>query len=218
MRACGETTERARCGGLKGVAAMWRRIQDAFALTDQGMKDFMRGAGFCALANLMLMLPIVVLYFVASDFIRYLDDPSVGLPGMALYAAGIVAGISRDVHGGVQRKRSQAHRHRGAFAPASALVFRKARFVRFDERYHEGLLRSGAPVLAHYAADFRHGRFDAGIRRYDVRVRLEAGGICSLAHSRGACGVASDCTHPEVAYREEERGIPFVCRWSAGIP
>ena len=70
---------------------MWRRIQDAFALTDQGMKDFMRGAGFCALANLMLMLPIVVLYFAASDFIRYLDDPSVGLPGMALYAAGIVA-------------------------------------------------------------------------------------------------------------------------------
>ena len=70
---------------------MWRRIQDAFALTDQGMKDFMCGAGFCALANLMLMLPIVVLYFAASDFIRYLDDPSVGLPGMALYAAGIVA-------------------------------------------------------------------------------------------------------------------------------
>ena len=72
---------------------MWRRIQDAFALTDQGMKDFMRGAGFCALANLMLMLPIVVLYFVASDFIRYLDNPSVGLPSMALYAAGIVAAL-----------------------------------------------------------------------------------------------------------------------------
>ena len=51
----------------------------------------MRGAGFCALANLMLMLPIVVLYFAASDFIGYLDDPSVGLPGMAFYAAGIVA-------------------------------------------------------------------------------------------------------------------------------
>ena len=66
------------------MTAMWRRIQDAFALTDQGMKDFMRGAGFCALANLMLMLPIVVLYFVASDFIRYLDNPSVGLPSMAL--------------------------------------------------------------------------------------------------------------------------------------
>lgn len=73
---------------------MWRRIQDAFALTDQGMKDFMRGAGFCALANLMLMLPTVVLYFTASDFVRYLGDPSVGLPSMALYAVGIVAALA----------------------------------------------------------------------------------------------------------------------------
>ena len=54
----------------------------------------MRGAGFCALANLMLMLPIVVLYFVASDFIRYLGEPAVGLPGMALYAVGIVAALA----------------------------------------------------------------------------------------------------------------------------
>ena len=76
------------------MTAVWRRIQDAFALTDQGMKDFIRGAGFCALANQMLMLPIVVLYFVASDFVRYLDNPSVGLPGMALYAAGIVAALA----------------------------------------------------------------------------------------------------------------------------
>ena len=58
------------------------------------MKDFVRGAGFCALANLMLMLPIVVLYFVASDFIRYLGDPAAGLPGMAPYAAGIVAALA----------------------------------------------------------------------------------------------------------------------------
>ena len=58
------------------------------------MKDFMRGAGFCALANVMLMLPIVVLYFVASDFIRYLGEPAVGLPGMALYAVGIVAALA----------------------------------------------------------------------------------------------------------------------------
>ena len=54
----------------------------------------MRGAGFCALANLMLMLPIVVLYFVASDFVRYLGEPAVGLPGMALYAVGIVAALA----------------------------------------------------------------------------------------------------------------------------
>lgn len=71
-----------------------RRLQDIFALTDQGMKDFIRGAGFCALANLMLMLPIVVLYFVASDFIRYLGDPAVGLPSMALYAVGIMAALA----------------------------------------------------------------------------------------------------------------------------
>ena len=58
------------------------------------MKDFMRGAGCCALANLMLMLPIAVLYFVASDFIRYLGEPAVGLPGMALYAVGIVAALA----------------------------------------------------------------------------------------------------------------------------
>ena len=76
------------------MAAVWRRIQDAFALTDQGMKDFMRGAGFCALANLMLMLPIVVLYFVASDFIRYLGDPAVCLPSMAPYVVGIVAALA----------------------------------------------------------------------------------------------------------------------------
>ena len=57
------------------------------------MKDFMRGAGFCALANLMLMLPIVVLYFVASDFVRYLSEPAVGLPGMVPYVVGIVAAL-----------------------------------------------------------------------------------------------------------------------------
>ena len=76
------------------MAAVWRRIQDAFALTDQGMKDFMRGAGFCALANLMLMLPIVVLYFVASDFVRYLGEPAIGLPSMAPYVVGIVAALA----------------------------------------------------------------------------------------------------------------------------
>ena len=58
------------------------------------MKDFMRGAGFCALANLMLMLPIVVLYFVASDFIGCLGDPAVCLPSMVPYVVGIVAALA----------------------------------------------------------------------------------------------------------------------------
>ena len=136
MRACGETTERARCGGLKGVTAVWRRIQDAFALTDQGMKDFMRGAGFCALANLMLMLPIVVLYFVASDFIRYLDNPFSWPARHGALRSGHWAALAvmfvtqmweyRGTYTVVARKRPQAHLHRRAFAPASALVFREA--------------------------------------------------------------------------------------------
>lgn len=58
------------------------------------MKDFMHGAGFCALANLMLMLPIVVLYFVASDFIGCLGDPAACLPSMASYVVGIVAALA----------------------------------------------------------------------------------------------------------------------------
>ena len=58
------------------------------------MKDFMRGAGFCTLANLMLMLPIVVLYFVASDFIGCLGDPAACLPSMAPYVVGIVAALA----------------------------------------------------------------------------------------------------------------------------
>ncbi len=58
------------------------------------MKDFVRGAGFCALANLMLMLPIVVLYFVTSDFIGYLADPGAGLPDLGPYAVGIVAALA----------------------------------------------------------------------------------------------------------------------------
>ncbi len=58
------------------------------------MRDFMRGAGFCALANLMLMLPIVVLYFVTSDFFGYLVDPDLGLPDMAPYAVGILATLA----------------------------------------------------------------------------------------------------------------------------
>ena len=207
---------------------MWRRIQDAFALTDQGMKDFMRGAGFCALANLMLMLPIVVLYFTASDFIRYLDDPSVGLPGMALYAAGIVAALVvmfvtqmweyratyTVVYQESARKRI-AIAERLRLLPLSFFGRRDlsdlTSVIMKDCSDQERLFSHTMPQI------FGMGRFDAGIRRYDVRVRLEAGGICSLAHSRGACGVASDYTHPEVAYREEECGIPFVCRWPAGI-
>ncbi len=72
---------------------MMRRLQNTFALTDQGMRDFVRGAALCALANLMLMLPIAVLYFATADFVAYLADPSVGLPDLLPYVAGIAASL-----------------------------------------------------------------------------------------------------------------------------
>ena len=62
---------------------MRSRLQDALVLSEQGVRDLMRGTGFCVLANLVLMLPIVAMYFITRDFVAYLDDSSVGLPQMA---------------------------------------------------------------------------------------------------------------------------------------
>ena len=53
---------------------MLKKIQNTFTLTDQGVKDFFRGAGCCALANIMLMLPIVVLYLITQDFVAHLSN------------------------------------------------------------------------------------------------------------------------------------------------
>lgn len=65
-------------------------LRDRFVLTEQGYKDFKRGVFSCTLANLMLMLPIVVLYMVAKDFIGHLADPAAPLPELLPYAIGIV--------------------------------------------------------------------------------------------------------------------------------
>ncbi len=70
---------------------MRSRLQDALVLSEQGVRDLMRGTGFCVLANLVLMLPIVAMYFITRDFVAYLDDSSVGLPQMGPYLAGIAA-------------------------------------------------------------------------------------------------------------------------------
>ena len=94
---------------------------------------------------------------------------------MALYAAGIVAALAVmfvtqmwEYRGTYTVVYQESARKRISIAERLRLLplsfFGKARFGRLDERYHEGLLRSGAPVLAHYAANFRYGRFDAGVR------------------------------------------------------
>lgn len=72
---------------------MLKKIQNTFALTDQGVKDFFRGAGFCALANIMLMLPIVVLYLITQDFVAHLSNTETSLPTMFPYAIGIIVAL-----------------------------------------------------------------------------------------------------------------------------
>lgn len=72
---------------------MLKKIQNTFALTDQGVKDFFRGAGFCALANIMLMLPIVVLYLITQDFVAHLSNTEISLPTLLPYAIGIIVAL-----------------------------------------------------------------------------------------------------------------------------
>lgn len=72
---------------------MLKKIQNTFALTDQGVKDFFRGAGFCALANIMLMLPIVVLYLITQDFVTHLSNTEISLPTLFPYAIGIIVAL-----------------------------------------------------------------------------------------------------------------------------
>lgn len=72
---------------------MLKKIQNTFALTDQGVKDFFRGAGFCALANIMLMLPIVVIYLITQDFVAHLSNTEMSLPTIFPYAIGIIVAL-----------------------------------------------------------------------------------------------------------------------------
>lgn len=65
-------------------------LRDVLALTDEGVRSLRRGALVCALANLVLMLPIVVFYLVTGEFLWYLEDPSVPLPELLVYLGIIV--------------------------------------------------------------------------------------------------------------------------------
>lgn len=65
-------------------------LRDTFALTEQGTRDFKRGAASAALANIVLMAPIGILYLVASEFVAHLIDPAAPLPSLGIYGAAIV--------------------------------------------------------------------------------------------------------------------------------
>ena len=66
-------------------------LRDKFALTEQGARDFKRGVGAAALANVVLMAPIGVLFTVTGAFVAHLTDPSQPLPELGAYLLAIVA-------------------------------------------------------------------------------------------------------------------------------
>ncbi len=65
--------------------------RDVLALTEQGAKSLRRGAAVCALANVVLMLPVGVFYLVTGEFLAHLEDPATPLPLLAPYLVLIVA-------------------------------------------------------------------------------------------------------------------------------
>lgn len=66
-------------------------LREAFALTDQGAREFKRGVVSCAIANIVLTTPIGVLFMVTSEFMNHLVDPSATLPNLEFYLVVIVA-------------------------------------------------------------------------------------------------------------------------------
>lgn len=65
-------------------------LRESLALTEEGARSIKIGAFVSALANLVLMAPIVVFYLVTSDFFAHLEDASVPLPTLWPYMIGII--------------------------------------------------------------------------------------------------------------------------------
>ena len=66
-------------------------LQRTFVLSEQGCRDFVSGALAAALANVVLMIPIGILYMVTAGFVDYLTGASAALPDLGFYAVAIVA-------------------------------------------------------------------------------------------------------------------------------
>ena len=47
-------------------------LRESLGLTDAGMRNFKRGVFFCALANLVLMAPLCVLFLLVAAFFDHL--------------------------------------------------------------------------------------------------------------------------------------------------
>lgn len=48
-------------------------LRSALGLTDQGWRTFKRGVFFCAIANLVLMAPMCILFLLVRDFVAHLE-------------------------------------------------------------------------------------------------------------------------------------------------
>ena len=57
--------------GSKGGLIMIKRIQKMFALSEQGAKDMLKACASCILSNIVLMLPVGLLYWLVSDFYTF---------------------------------------------------------------------------------------------------------------------------------------------------
>ena len=68
-------------------------LRESLGLTDAGMRNFKRGVFFCALANLVLMAPLCVLFLLVTAFFDHLVAGA-PLPDLAPYAAGCMAVVA----------------------------------------------------------------------------------------------------------------------------
>ena len=68
---------------------MTERLMKRFALSEEGAKGLVRAVAACTVADLMLMLPVGLLYLLASDFL----SGSVPEGRYPLYGLGIVVAL-----------------------------------------------------------------------------------------------------------------------------
>ena len=67
---------------------MIEKLMKRFALSREGAKGLVRAVAACTLADLTLMLPVGLLYMLASDLL------SVRAAGWGMYALGIAAALA----------------------------------------------------------------------------------------------------------------------------
>lgn len=69
-------------------------LREKFVLTPEGARSLRRGAVASAVANLVLMVPIAILYCLVGDFMAHLEDPTVSLPLLAPYMVAVVIAVA----------------------------------------------------------------------------------------------------------------------------